>query len=320
MGWIKRNLFFVIGVVVAIGLLGAAGFYDYKSWQRNTAAFAHLNELYDQMKKNTVQDKNGHPISPGNDKTDNIAAAKEQERQLREWMSQTTNYFRAIAPIPNPANGQISDPLFAGALHQTLARLQHEADAANVALPPDFDFSFTAHVDRLTFAPGSLEPLSAQLGEVKAISEVLFIAGVNALDGIQRVPASSDDVGGPQTDYLADQSVTNDLAVLTPYQVTFRAFSPEIARTLEGFATSPHGFIVRAISVQPANTTATTATDLGGYPPATPAPAGGRYGYTMGGAPAPAPVPGRGGLQTVLNEQLLSITLKVEVVKLAPGI
>jgi hypothetical protein len=28
---------------------------------------------------------------------------------------------------------------------------------------------------------------------------------------------------------------------------------------------------------------------------------------------------GRGGLQTVLNEQLLSITLDVEIVKLLPG-
>ena len=39
MGWIKRNLFFVIGGVLALGLLGAAGFYDYASWRRNTAAF-----------------------------------------------------------------------------------------------------------------------------------------------------------------------------------------------------------------------------------------------------------------------------------------
>jgi hypothetical protein len=29
-------------------------------------------------------------------------------------------------------------------------------------------------------------------------------------------------------------------------------------------------------------------------------------------------VPGRGGLQTVLNEQLLRVTLVVEIVKLAP--
>ena len=83
---------------------------------------------------------------------------------------------------------RVTDPLFAGALHRTLAQLQHEAAAANVALPPEYDFSFIARTlaPRLTFAPGSLEPLSVQLGEVKAISEVLFAAGINALDGIQR--------------------------------------------------------------------------------------------------------------------------------------
>ena len=32
----------------------------------------------------------------------------------------------------------------------------------------------------------------------------------------------------------------------------------------------------------------------------------------------PTRVPGRGGLQTVLNEQLLRVTLEVEVVKLLP--
>ena len=35
MGWLKRNLFFAIGVVVAVGLLGAAGYYDYASWGHN---------------------------------------------------------------------------------------------------------------------------------------------------------------------------------------------------------------------------------------------------------------------------------------------
>jgi hypothetical protein len=39
MAWIKRNLFFVIGGILAMGLLGAAGFYNYKGWSHNTAAF-----------------------------------------------------------------------------------------------------------------------------------------------------------------------------------------------------------------------------------------------------------------------------------------
>ena len=161
---------------------------------------------------------------------------------------------------------------------------------------------------RLTFAPGSLEPLSVQLGEVKAISEIIFSARVNALDDIQRLRASDDDLNGQATDYLPDylmeQPLTNDLAVLIPYRVTFRGFSPEVAQVLEAFAASPHGFIIKTFSVQPDSAAAmagAAGTDTGMQPP------------------PPAPVPGQGGLQTVLNEQLLRVTLVVEAVKLTPG-
>lgn len=314
MGWLKRNLFFAIGVVVAVGLLGAAGYYDYASWGHNNDAFAKLNEVYNQWSEAARQKP-----SPGSGTVDNIKTAGEQERQFRQWIGQTRNYFQPIAPIPKPANGPLTSELFAGALHSNIVQLVREAAAANVVLPPDYDFSFTAHMDRLTFAPGSLDPLSVQLGEVKTISEILFGAGINALDGIQRVPASPDDASGPQTDYLADQPVTTEMAVMVPYQVTFRGFSAEIARVLEGFAASPHGFIVKTISVQPAG--------VGASPQGGTVDAGFRPGNGVDSAPPPAPtqfapqpVPqsGRGGLQTVLNEQLLSVTLKVEVVKLTP--
>ena len=300
MGWFKRNLFFAIGGIVALALLGAAGYYDYASWGHNQAQFNQLTEVY-----NTLKGLAAQKPSPGNDKIDNIATARDQERQLRQWINQTTNYFQPIAPIPKRASGPVTSEQFAGALHRTIAQLQSEAAAANVGLPPaPFNFSFSAHMDRLTFAPGSLEPLSVQLGEVKAISELLFETGINSLDGIQRVPVpSSDDAGGPQADYLADQPVKTDLAEMVPYQVVFSGFSAEIARVLEAFAASPHGFIVTAISVQPAG--------------AAPGPNTGAYGPNPGSLPA-APVPGKGGLQTVLNEQLLRATMTVQVVKLAP--
>lgn len=168
-----------------------------------------------------------------------------------------------------------------------------------------------------------------QLGEVKTVSEILFAAGINALDGVQRLRVLPDDATGPMTDYLDDQPVTNDLALLTPYQVTFRGFSPEIARVLQGFASSSHGFIVKNINVQPSGAAevagvAGVAGAAGGNPNAMAAylqaagvqaslsQAGGRFVNIAGGAPAP----GKGALQTVLNEQLLRITMTVEVVKL----
>ncbi len=296
--WIKRNLFFVIGGVLALGLLGAAGFYDYASWRRNSAALDKLDEVY-----STLRELANQKSSAGNDKINNIEAAKQQEVQLRDWIRQAQNYFQPIAPIPSLTNGPISNEMFADALHRTIDQLHWDATNANVSVLPQYSFSFEAQRSRVKFAPGSLGALAAQLGEVKAISEILFAARVNQLDGIQRVRVSDDDVSGPQTDYVADNSVTNGLAVLTSYTVTFRAFSPEIAQTLAGFASSPHGFVVKNINVQPAGAVSMDTLSGMGAPPPPP-------------TPVLVPLPGKGGLQTVLQEQLLRATFEVEIVKL----
>jgi hypothetical protein len=272
---------------------------------------------------------------------DNIAAAREQERQIRDWIRQAADYFQPIAPIPNTGNNAVSSEAFAGALRRTIDQLQHEAEAASVTLPPQYNFSFKAQRDLVRFQPGSLGSLAAQFGEVRTIAEILYAAKVNSLDGIQRVRVSDDDANGPQADYFDGHSVTNNLAVLTPYQITFRSFSPEVGEVLAGFASSPHGFIVKSINVQPAGAAAATAPETAATETAVPMlavtetvepmlaqpmpshlPAGLR---DRPAAPPAAPpttlptrVPGRGGLQTVLNEQLLRVTLVVEVVKLLP--
>jgi hypothetical protein len=283
MAWIKRNLFFFIGVVIALGMLVAALLYDVESWNRNSASFDRLNAIYQ-----TLRDLQNQKISAGNDKVNNINAAKEQFGRLRNWMDQTGKYFRPIAPVPDTPD--VTSEAFAYALRQTIYQLQQEAGVASVALPPDYGFSFKAEQISVQFSPGSLRPLSEQLGEVKAISEILFAAHINSLVGIQRVRVSDTDASAQQSDYLDEQPVTGNLATLTPYQITFCGFSSEIAQVLSSFAMSPHGFIVKGINVQPAG-------------PVTP----------------PRAMSGKGGLQTVLDERLLRITLLVEIVKLSPG-
>jgi hypothetical protein len=152
----------------------------------------------------------------------------------------------------------------------------------SVALPPKdasgqtYSFSFAAQRERLDYARGSLEPLSVQLAEVKAISTVLFQAKVNSLDNIRRERVSDDDLKGPQTDYLPEKSVTNELAVLSPYEVTFRCFSSELAAVLSGFATSPCGLLVKTINVESAPASATEAAlpgaTAGPFTPSVPSP------------------------------------------------
>lgn len=349
MDWIKRNLYFVIGSLVALLLMGWAGWYFYSKWESNNSLLVQLDEQYAKLKR--LSEQNPHP---GSGKVDNIQAAKDQQKQRRAWIRKACEHFQNIPPIPVPESGKVTDREFSDALNRTIDRLQKQASSASVALPPKsssgqtYSFSFEEQRPKLAFAAGSLEPLSVQLGEVKAICEVLFQAKINALDGLRRERVSEDDQRGPQTDYIAERSVTNELAVLTPYEITFRCFSPELASVLAGFASSPHSLIVKTINVEPAP--AATPTDQAAAPgltymppppiyvpppsmPTAEAPMrpGGfedRYGL-RGRRPPPPPVAqptyvpqpvtaarARGGLPTALDEKQLKVTIVLVVVKL----
>jgi len=300
MAWIKRNLFFAIGGALAVLLLGAAAFYDYRGWSHNAAAFDKLNEIY-----STLKQLNDQKPSPGDAQVNNTQTAKEQEREVRLWIDEAGKYFKPIVPVPNLP--EVTSEAYAAALRRMIDQLQRQADTASVQLPPKYSFSFEAQRYIVKFAPGSLAPLAVQLGEVKAISEILFSARVNAIDGIQRPRVSDDDIAGSQADYIAEVSTTNDLVVTTPYAVTFRSFTPELAKVLEAFAASPYGFIVKGINVSPAG----MAAFGGGY--------GRGEANAMGEGYAPPAYQttpaGKGGMPAFLNEQLLRVTLEVVVVK-----
>ncbi|HLH55993.1 MAG TPA: Amuc_1100 family pilus-like protein, partial [Verrucomicrobiae bacterium] len=53
-------------------------------------------------------------------------------------------------------------------------------------------------------------------------------------------------------DYISERTTSNSLAVLTPYEITFRSFSSELATVLAGFASSPHALLVKTINVEAA--------------------------------------------------------------------
>ncbi|MGH7977258.1 MAG: hypothetical protein ACREC8_11425, partial [Limisphaerales bacterium] len=199
MVWIKRNLFFVIVAILAVGLLAAAGFYGFKNWRKNSAETETLNEAYDTLQKLHTENP-----SPGNGKVNNIETARKQDKQVRAWIGQTRNYFQPVSPIPNPSGGEVTSEAFAAALRRTIDQLQHEAQDASVLLPPQYNFSFEAERSLVRFSPGSLGPLSVQLGQVKTICEVLYAAKINSLDNVRRSRVSSDDAGGTQSDYLND--------------------------------------------------------------------------------------------------------------------
>jgi hypothetical protein len=310
MSWIKRNLFFVVGSLVAVGLMAMAGFYLFQKTQLDSKAKEDLNQQYAELKR--LYNAKPHP---GDDKVDNVKEARKQQEVLRELLDRVRQRFQPIPPIPNKPG--VRDEDFAAALRQTVAQLQRDAASASVTLPPNYDFSFKAVKPKVQFARGSLPLLAAQLGEVKAICDVLFRTKINSLESLRRERVSSDD--DPQlspADYLELKSVTNDLAMVIPYEASFRCFSSELGAVLDGFRQSPHGFIIKTLRVDPAasfaagDTSSATATEAAARP-AAPAP----------GQPVPAR-PGvasaRGGLPIVINEKLLRVSLLLDVVKLLP--
>lgn len=303
MAWIKRNLYFVIGGAVALILMGLAGFYLYSNWQADNAVMQKLEENFAELQR--LNSENPHP---GSGNVDNVVEAQNQQKELRTFITSLRKFYQPIERIPSPQEApKVTDRAFSAALSRTIDQLQRAANNTSVLLPPNYSFSFETQRPRVTFAAGSTEPLAVQLGEVKSIADVLIAAKVNSIDNIRRERVSSDDLTGPQTDYTDAKSETNDLAVLTPYEVTFRCFSTELAGVLGGFAASPHALMVKSLNVEPAAGTNTTmmgpdGMPMPGYamppgmpggmiaPPPTAAEAeyGGRYGRpAMGNAEVP---------------------------------
>jgi hypothetical protein len=350
MDWIKRNLMFVVGGAVTLVLLGLAGWYSFSGYSHNveerdkvTQAYAELNTLYSKK-----------PAPGDGQKVNNIALAKEQQQEAREFVDKLAALLVKAPAIPDKTN--VNGREFSAALQETISMLQREATNASVVLPPRYRFSFEKQASLVTFAPGTLDHLASQLGEVKVIAEILNAAKINSLESIrrERVPGSPDDLSGPATDYIDQTSVTNEWAISTPYEITFRSFSPELAKVLAGFAQSQYGLVVKSINVEPAATTDVMGDPFGaapvyGQPVYQPIPqpaqrrmilaeedrAGGRYAAPnryqanpyganpYGAAPQPAPVAvataARPTLQTILKERQLKVTLLVHVVKLLPS-
>jgi hypothetical protein len=234
--------------------------------------------------------------------------------------------------VPVPPYEKTNDKGFNNLLGVTLYELQTSASNAGVALPPEYSFTFSAQRGRLSFTPGSIEPWTAQLSEIKAICSILYEAKINALEGMRRVAVSQDDPSGT-ADYLSTTIVTNDISVVTPYEVSFRSFSGELGAVMDGILRSTNCFIVKTLTVEPSKVPIPGLFPGGNpnFPVYNPVPAGrdfnryaeGRYaeGPVPGVRPMPAPVAVRGqpaiaGTSVFLSEKPLHVTLLIDVVKI----
>jgi len=323
MAWIKRNLFFVIGVAVGLLLTGYCGYLLYSSVNAN----AGVSEDYTSKLSNlqAMQQKSPFPS------TENIEAAKADQTHIRMFLA---NFRKRFEPFPAPPSED--ERGFETYLKDSLIQFRAEATNAGVQLPPDYAFSFSGLIGRLNYPVGNIAPWMQQLEEIGAILNILYEAKINYLAGLQRAPVSPDD--NAAGDCLTVTTVTNQWGIVSPYKITFRGFSAEIAAVLEGFARSSNCFIIKAIDVAP-DTSVQQSTPQQPVPPqaATSYIFPPRYaspGFSplereRGASryrPAPppvaaAPVPGAAAAASsasliVLSERPLLVTLFVDVVKL----
>ncbi len=311
MTWIKRNLYFLLGSLVALALMIVGCVYLFSQISKEAQVAGDIEKQYAELTR--LSTLNPHP---GDEKIDNIKAAKSQEAGLRAHIAKTRALFQRITPIPDPATNKVSNSEFAAQLRNTVSQLRHTAEQQSILLPPDYYFTFEAQKKLMIFAPASLDRLAVHLGEIKAICEVLFDAKVNALDGLKRETVSENDNNPP--DYLVQKTVSTPLADLTPYEVSFRCFSTELASVLGNLANSPYGFMVKTINVEPASPMASAEdpAGLGQAAPGQPQPMPMvRNGLRPGSPAAPATGPAARGPQIFLHEKLFRVTLLIEVVK-----
>jgi hypothetical protein len=312
MAWIKRNLLFVIGASVALILLIVAGVFLFSNYSDNASELDKYNAKIDQLVD--LQKQKPHP-GDGR-KTDNIKQTQQQQASVEEVIANMQGRFARIPAIPSTP--RVRPQEFTAKLRQTVDQLQRDARASSVQVSSNYAFSFTMIMNKVSFREESLQTLAAQLGEVKAICDLLIRTRINALESIKREKSCpEDDPAQAPNDYGIRQSVTNEWAVITPYEIVIRGFSTELASVMSSFSSSSNAIVVRAVNVEPA--TSQNLADPNAVVPG--GPEGGMPQRFYRGMPQPvmqpvAAAPMRGGLQTVINEHVCRITLYVDVVKL----
>jgi hypothetical protein len=353
MSWLKRNLFLLLGAVVALALLGVAGFYFFAKKQQADGVAGELEEQIKTLQALLLRD----PFP----NADNIEAVKREAKRVTELLGEYRKHFEPTAYYTNMDSGTFKE-----LLETTLRSVQKGAEAAGVSLPTkSFSATFQSQRGTLVFTQSDLVPLAHQVADIGAICDLLFKARVHALLSLRRVPVSRSDQGS--TEFLIGRRAETNVAigaVITPYDVTFQGFSGELAAVLEAFHRSPHCFVVKNINVErmtpggaaEGDSEGSVAYGVPGSPAAAGAPqsaadamrarygtgpsgAGAaadlmrrRYGVNPRGVPSPTPAapvtpfapaapaaPVRKGPETVLDEKPLKFTLFIESVKLLPS-
>ena len=220
MAWIKRNLIFVIAIALGLALTGYCGYLLYTSLSSNADVKSSYDEAVSQL--NSLKQASPYPSQ------ENIDVAKADKERVREFLADFRKSFAAFPPPP-VENSRVPD--LPGRNARAVSRRSHQRGRGIAA--GLWVYVFRAE-GQIQVPAANIQPWMQQLEEISTILDILYQAKINVLVGICRVPVAADDVGTGDC-MLPTTPVTNVWGVVTPYKITFRGFSPEIAAVLAGF-------------------------------------------------------------------------------------
>ena len=320
MEWVKKNMVFVIALAVAVLLMGGGVWY-----LLGTKADADSVDAELQAKNQELDGLIQRPVYPD---AANIKLAKEEENRVSDFIKQARSHFTALQKPEG-----LDTAGFKSHLEATISELLRDAERAGVKLPDStgktgYGFTFDDPRKQLQLPANSLVPLTVQLGDLKALCQILFDAKIPSLVSLKRAQVLTNETG-LNPNICAKKIETNSTlgSVRYPYEVVFQGFSPELASVLNGLIQSTNAFVLKSLNVERGSLEAST--------PAQPVnPMGGmrnpygmdpnlmrRYGMMPGGAAQAAPAesqPANRPGEVVVEEKPLKITMGVELIKLLP--
>lgn len=245
MEWLKKNLPLVVSGLVALALVGIAGYYLYGQMEKNARATASLTaekQRYENLARQTP--------GLGSDEVDNVREAETQLMQLAAVENKLGSMYPPVKTIPP------DEQAFKLELGKVVSRLKSEGERVGMTVSNDFMLSFTAQADSFRFASNSLDTLVVQLADLTEISEIILNSGVNSIEQVRRTKVSEDDSGSSAVaeEYLSEDYLitTNEItgAVIHPYEVTVRTFSEGLGKLLKGFAESDYPVVVKTVEIE----------------------------------------------------------------------
>lgn len=327
MDWVKRNLLFVVGLAVAVALIGAGVFYF--MGRKNAAEEAGTNLDSSTETLSTLTKGDPFPNS------ENINAAKAEQERAATFKKNVLAFF---APTPLPE--KLDTASFKALLETTIAELNQGAQKYGVKVPEKYSFTFESQRQQMQLDQKALTPLAIELNDIRQISTILFNAKIHELVSFKRSGVVSNEAG---SDILVKRVSTNANTgiVIYPYEVGFNCFSRELGAVMSAFGSSKEMLVIKTINIERADETttleapSTAGTTPGGMDPALAARYGfrggmspammARYGLTPGrvpGAPVAAAAPTASASTKpgapVLDEKSLRITLGIDVLKYLP--